>query len=173
MQMQTSRWLNYQALVRPKAVAGFTLVELLIVIVIIAILAAITIVAFNGIQARAQISQQQADLTQAAKQFEMFNSINGNYPASIADAAGMKIKFSFSPVGSNVLLCYSSSGYAIFERLSTSSADGQYIINGQAPAATSTLFPGAKTGNYWSGGILCPKTPYSSSAWGSTWVSGS
>ena len=35
-------------------VRGFTIVELLIVIVVIAILASITIVAFNGIQARAQ-----------------------------------------------------------------------------------------------------------------------
>lgn len=33
---------------------GFTIVELLIVIVVIAILAAITIVAYNGIQARAK-----------------------------------------------------------------------------------------------------------------------
>ena len=33
---------------------GFTIVELLIVIVIIGILAAITIVAYNGIQQRAQ-----------------------------------------------------------------------------------------------------------------------
>ncbi len=35
---------------------GFTIVELLIVIVIIAILAAITIVAYNGIQNRANLS---------------------------------------------------------------------------------------------------------------------
>lgn len=37
---------------RPK---GFTLVELLIVIVVIAILAAISVVAYNGIQTRAKI----------------------------------------------------------------------------------------------------------------------
>ena len=36
--------------------SGFTIVELLIVIVVIAILAAITIVAFNGIQERARAS---------------------------------------------------------------------------------------------------------------------
>ena len=36
-----------------RGVKGFTIVELLIVIVVIAILAAISIVAYNGIQSRA------------------------------------------------------------------------------------------------------------------------
>lgn len=40
---------------------GFTIVELLIVIVVIGILAAITIVSYNTVQARAQVAQRQAD----------------------------------------------------------------------------------------------------------------
>jgi len=47
---------------------GFTIVELLIVIVVIGILAAITIVSFNGVQDRAKTTQAQTDvrnLTQA------------------------------------------------------------------------------------------------------------
>ena len=47
--------------------SGFTIVELLIVVVVIAILAAITIVAYNGIQNRAKVSSLQSSASQANK----------------------------------------------------------------------------------------------------------
>ena len=59
---------------------GFTIVELLIVIVVIAILAAITIVAYNGIQQRARDSQRQNDIKTIAKALEMYYLDNGQYP---------------------------------------------------------------------------------------------
>ena len=43
---------------------GFTIVELLIVIVVIAILAAISVVAYNGVQARARNSKISSDIAQ-------------------------------------------------------------------------------------------------------------
>jgi prepilin-type N-terminal cleavage/methylation domain-containing protein len=46
---------------------GFTIVELLIVIVVIAILAAITVVAYNGIQNRAQTSKINSDFNALSK----------------------------------------------------------------------------------------------------------
>jgi prepilin-type N-terminal cleavage/methylation domain-containing protein len=46
---------------------GFTIVELLIVIVVIAILAAITIVAYNGIQERGRDAARESDLASLAK----------------------------------------------------------------------------------------------------------
>jgi len=46
---------------------GFTIVELLIVVVVIAILAAITIVSYNGIQAQARDSKVAADFSQLQK----------------------------------------------------------------------------------------------------------
>lgn len=60
---------------------GFTIVELLIVIVVIAILAAITIVAFNGIQKRGNDSQRKSDIAAIAKALELYYIDNGRYPA--------------------------------------------------------------------------------------------
>ena len=59
---------------------GFTIVELLIVIVVIAILAAITIVAFNGIQNRAKATSGQNLASQIAKKAEIYNTAESTYP---------------------------------------------------------------------------------------------
>lgn len=64
--------------------SGFTIVELLIVVVVIAILATITIVAYNGIQNRARDSQAQSTVSQAMKQIKAFAVTNNEtYPTSI------------------------------------------------------------------------------------------
>lgn len=64
-----------------KKQTGFTIVELLIVIVVIAILAAITIVAYNGIQTRAKNTQRQSDVAVIVKALEMYYADKGQYPA--------------------------------------------------------------------------------------------
>jgi len=74
-----------------KRASGFTIVELLIVIVVIAILAAITIVAYNGIQNRANDSAVQSDLARDVKSIELYRVDNGNYPASYTNLVAMKI----------------------------------------------------------------------------------
>jgi prepilin-type N-terminal cleavage/methylation domain-containing protein len=68
---------------------GFTIVELLIVVVVIAILAAITIVSYNGIRERAVTSQVQSALSQANKSVNAYAITNmSNYPETL-EAAGV------------------------------------------------------------------------------------
>jgi len=59
--------------------AGFTIVELLIVIVTIAILATITIVAYNGIQQRARDSRRMQDLKALSTATKLYAVDNGDY----------------------------------------------------------------------------------------------
>lgn len=67
---------------------GFTIVELLIVIVVIAILAAISIVAYNGIQARARTSSAQSAADIIIKKAEAANSLRTSYPVNTGTGAG-------------------------------------------------------------------------------------
>lgn len=64
---------------------GFTIVELLIVIVVIGILAAIVIVAYNGIQNRAKTQSGQAAASNVQKKIEAYNAAVGSYPTGAAN----------------------------------------------------------------------------------------
>ena len=70
---------------------GFTIVELLVVIVVIGILAAITIVSYNGISQRAIVVSLQSDLSNSSQQLKVFQVLNSAYPqtndCSIAERA--------------------------------------------------------------------------------------
>jgi len=80
---------------------GFTIVELLIVIVIIAILAAITIVAYNGIQSRARTSAAQAAANTIIKKAEAANAVASSYPQT---AAAFAAQTDSSLTGSGITL---------------------------------------------------------------------
>lgn len=63
-----------------KNLNGFTIVELLIVIVVIAILAAITLVTFGNVQSRARDNIRYADAKAIMKALELYKADNGRYP---------------------------------------------------------------------------------------------
>ena len=62
-----------------KTTSGFTIVELLIVIVVIAILAAVAIVSYNGIKQRSRDAVRKQDLQSLAKALSLHNVDKGNY----------------------------------------------------------------------------------------------
>ena len=64
---------------------GFTLVELLIVIVIIAILTVVSLVAYNGLQNQAKTSAAKSAADAVAKKAELYNTAESKYPANLTD----------------------------------------------------------------------------------------
>lgn len=63
-----------------KSNKGFTIVELLIVVVVIAILAVISIVAYNGIQERARDSERAVDISAIQKMLQAYYIDHEHYP---------------------------------------------------------------------------------------------
>lgn len=64
---------------------GFTLVELIIVIVVLGVLAAILIIGYNGIQRRSHDSVARYTVSDAYKVLQAYYVENRNYPSNIAN----------------------------------------------------------------------------------------
>lgn len=67
---------------------GFTIVELMIVIVVIGVLASITIVSYNGSQARAKTVQETKDIQNVADALDLYKTNVGNMHDGVAGAGG-------------------------------------------------------------------------------------
>ncbi len=61
---------------------GFTIVELLIVIIVIGILAALVLVTFSGVQQKARNTERTTDVKAIASHLEVYNAQSGYYPTS-------------------------------------------------------------------------------------------
>ncbi|MCY1356000.1 type II secretion system protein G [compost metagenome] len=98
---------------------GFTVVELIVVIVVIGILAAITVVAYNGIQNNGYDASVKSDLSALAKKLDIFYGDNYKFPSTTTDLESLKFKANQSAYDTNRVLNFSycatadRSGYAL------------------------------------------------------------
>lgn len=100
--------------------AGFTVVELLIVIVVIGILATLTIISYNGVTNSANDAAVKNDIENIAKQAMQFHARNGRYPAGGGGAGvieGFTIvkaaKGAYDQTVNNLYYCEGNSTFAI------------------------------------------------------------
>lgn len=107
---------------------GFTIVELLVVIVVIAILVAISIVAYIGMQNKAGISVLTSDLKNASTRLALDNAANDGYPDSEVDANGGKglpksldTTYQYTKTGNSYCLSATSAKYKLSFHISSDS----------------------------------------------------
>jgi prepilin-type N-terminal cleavage/methylation domain-containing protein len=113
-----------------KATKGFTIVELLVVIVVIAILAAITIVAYNGIQARATDAGNLSNANAITKAIAAYKIDNNNVPpiCSAGDGQGCALSTISSQLVSTYLSQLPNDSAYPYYYVGTSTGDGAWSI---------------------------------------------
>lgn len=146
--------------------SGFTIVELLIVVVVIGILAAIVIVAYNGITSSANDSAVQNDLRQSYSKAQQFYVTNGYLPTSQAeiDQNLVATKGSYGGGDNFYIYCRADNGVAaIVGRSSSGNGFAYSSVNG---AMKFSSWPGNSYTN------LCPAAgiPTSTSGFAFTWI---
>lgn len=102
-----------------KTKSGFTIVELLIVIVVIAILAAIVIVAYNGVARQARIAVNSAHLGELVKGVELYNVENGVHPAYAQQLSVGKQGDEYLFVGDNYCVSTTDEDGTVYSRTHT------------------------------------------------------
>lgn len=97
---------------------GFTIVELIVVIVVIGILAAITIVSYNVVTQNAHGQAVSADLQTVGSQLNKAKSNNGAYPSSASFATAVtltntsgKTEYDYSYDSTTGTYCLTATGY--------------------------------------------------------------
>lgn len=144
---------------------GFTIVELLIVVVVIAILATITIVGYRGIQNRAIDSSLQSTVSQALKKLEVLklSESNGTYLSSKAEVetnitvpSGMELDYFYNIASNTYCIQVEQSGVAYSARSSEKTVTksqcaeksiiGWWKLNGNIDDATGNTPTGTVSG---------------------------
>ena len=126
---------------------GFTIVELLIVIVVIGILAALVITTFTGIQKKGRDTERTTDVKALHSQLEAYFAQNGKYPL-LADVQnntwlttnmkGLDVEAAHDPkgaAGNNIAAANATNVYG-------------YVVTVDGTAACDNVAPATECGKY-------------------------
>jgi prepilin-type N-terminal cleavage/methylation domain-containing protein len=144
---------------RTSAKKGFTIVELLILIVVMGILASITIVAFNGVQQRARAAVVTSDLVNVSKQLALHEIDQRRFPVTLDEvnnnqgikaSNGTTFQYSASADGSTYCITATkgTTSYKISSDASSPVAGGcaGHGVGGNAAITNLVVNPSFETG---------------------------
>ena len=116
---------------------GFTIVELLVVIVVIGVLAAITVVSYTGISQKAIVAMLQSDLGNSAQKLKLYRVEHDAYPATLdgsnCPTGPADVNYCLKASSGNTLSYNSSSPYSTFLLCATSNPTRYCITESTGP----------------------------------------
>ncbi len=179
--------------------SGFTIVELLVVMVIIGILAAITIVTYTGIVQKAKVASLISDLSSATKKLDVYKARNSTYPTlnncptpqsneiCLTPSSGTILKYVYNSIDDTYTLEATNSGLsyntdsttktASFGTLSSfavtlGAAAGADVISSIVQTGDGGYVVVGNTSSYGAGGAdmyIGKYTPNGTLSWNKTW----
>lgn len=144
---------------RNSSPAAFTIIEMLVVLIIILVLAALTVGAAKHAQTMAAISRTRSEIAAMEMALEHFKSDNGRYPSSTGTRA------TFSGYPSTIEIYNSGSLYTALaggSKIYYNFRADQIHVNGGSisPAVTNVIDPFGNPYNYY-----CPPAPATGLVW--------
>jgi uncharacterized protein (TIGR02145 family)/prepilin-type N-terminal cleavage/methylation domain-containing protein len=123
---------------------GFTIVELLVVIVVIGILATITVVSYTGVSQKATTASLTSDLDNASKQLKLYQVDHSTYPTSLdgnncpqGSAPTPDTRYCIKPSSNNSYTYYPSTNGATFRLVESNANSVTYsVTESRSPSVT-------------------------------------